>query len=426
MATQLQHADFPMIPLPASTWGRAPGQPARPNIRVAFSASPAVLAVRDKAADTPDSIRTLDEIAATHVPFRALLAERNALVDHLDSRIMSLDEATDTILYSAISSLENLILGCVSHTPDDTIVRLIALAQVTAEGHEVDDVTAARGIKDAQRHFGIGYLHEGLRDEQPAVATGLASAPAWQAAYDLYCTSRAERKLHEAAVVKPAYARYEAVRAQWPADLEISGNPEAQAALDAVDYDTTEDRFDELVMTEHAALMSLLLTPVPGASELATKLSIFVAEEGWDFKSAEANRVMRDDARRLAGHGAVQQDAALLAAFKARRTESAFWLDNGTTPVTDQIEDRSNEIVRDAEAVLFGTQATSIEGVIAKLRALFPHFSQQPYSECATVDPTGAVFREGLMEDGGNEQVLWACIEDLARIGGVQLAEQGA
>ncbi|SFP98792.1 hypothetical protein [Sphingomonas rubra] len=426
MATQLQHADFPMTPLPASTWGRAPGQPVRPNIRIAFSASPAVLAVRDKAADTPDAVKTLDEIAATHVPFRALLAERNALVDHLDSQATSPDEARDTILCSAINNVENLILGGVSHTPDDTIVRLIALAQVAAEGHEVDDVTAARGIKDAQRHFGIGYLHEGLRDEQPLGATSAASATAWQSAYDLYCIKRAERRSHEAAVVKPAYARYEAVRAQWPADLVISGNPEAQAALDAVDYDAAEDRFDELVMIEHAALMSLLLTPVPGASELATKLSIFVAEEGWDFKSAEANLIMRDDARRLAGHGAVQQDAALLAAFKARRAESAFWLDNGTTPVTDQIEERSNEIVRDAEAMLFGTQATSIEGVIAKLRALFPYFSQQPYSERAPVDPSHSGFREGLKEDGGNEQVLWACIEDLARISGVNLAEQGA
>ena len=42
------------------------------------------------------------------------------------------------------------------------------------------------------------------------------------------------------------------------------------------------------------------------------------------------------------------------------------------------------------------------------------------------MNPSVAHFQEGLRMSGLFDRVLWAAIEDLARLGGVNLAEQGA
>lgn len=79
-----------------------------------------------------------------------------------------------------------------------------------------------------------------------------------------------------------------------------------------------------------------------------------------------------------------------------------------------------------AEKPLHDNSATTIEGVVAKLRLTFPHLTSEAYADHALGHPASAVFRQGLAMDGMYIRLLWSAIEDLARIGGVSLSEKAA
>ena len=119
----------------------------------------------------------------------------------------------------------------------------------------------------------------------------------------------------------------------------------------------------------------------------------------------------------------MQTDQPLLAAFAARRREFET-ADKG--PWTAEHEDAYFARVDAAEMVLLDTRATTLDGAIAKLRVAFMNQDGSDWSDLAISNTTDPQFVEGLRMSGMYERMAWAAIEDLARIAGVSLAEQGA
>ena len=267
-------------------------------------------------------------------------------------------------------------------------------------------------------------LPEALNGYSPYIRGPLV---AWRKAYAVYEAATAEFKAHDRQTYTPANEHYLTLTNQRSTR---AGEPEFDAALAEAEakVDEAQDRFDELLDHQQLAIGALYRIPAPSPAELAIKLSIFDQQGGWELNNVRdvVDRIT-SDARRFGGHGAfLQADAALLTAFRLRAAEAAYWLSDDRPAATDEIEEQSNAIVVEAEAVLFGTAATTVEGVIAKLRTLYPHISQGAFAEYALTNPRHSDFRAGLKVADGNDQVLWACIEDLARISGINLAEQGA
>jgi hypothetical protein len=245
---------------------------------------------------------------------------------------------------------------------------------------------------------------------------------AWRKAYAVYEAAAAELAAFKRTTYGPIGDQFSAIRG----NIRTPVTPEIQALLDAIPMDKVQDRFDELVMAEHEAAERLWTLPAPGASELATKLQIFHDAQGWDLNCAGAalDRITAD-ARRFGRHGAfLQTDGGLLSAYAGCRTEMEFGKAN--SELTDAEEDAYWQRLGAHEEVLTETRATTIEGVIAKLRVAFSRNDAYAWSDHAVLDPSVAEFRDGLRLSGMTERMAWSAVEDLARIGGINLAEQGA
>jgi hypothetical protein len=137
------------------------------------------------------------------------------------------------------------------------------------------------------------------------------------------------------------------------------------------------------------------------------------------FSFARGENSVRRDGDELA----TGPEAPLLAAFATRRHEFEA-ADKG--PWTAEQEDAYFARVDAAEMVLLDTRATTLEGVIAKLRVAFMNQDGSDWSDLAISNTSDPKFVEGLRMSGMYERMAWAAIEDLARIGGVSLPEQGA
>jgi hypothetical protein len=245
---------------------------------------------------------------------------------------------------------------------------------------------------------------------------------AWRKAYAVYEAAAAELAAYKRNTYGPTADRFTAIRG----DFRTPATPEIQALLDAIPLDEVQDRFDELVMAEHEAAERLWTLPAPSASELVTKLQIFHDAQGWDLNCAGAalDRITAD-ARRFGRHGAfLQTDGGLLSAYAGCRTEMEFGKAN--SELTDAEEDAYWQRLGAHEEVLTETRATTIEGVIAKLRVAFSRNNADAWSDHAVMDPSIAEFRDKLRLAGMFERMAWSAVEDLARIGGINLAEQGA
>ncbi len=248
----------------------------------------------------------------------------------------------------------------------------------------------------------------------------------WQRAYDSYYEIKTQADGYHKDVVLPADARFKAVRDKWPTDYDFTSDPVAQSECDAVDYTEIEARCDGLWDQLHDAKVRLYLIPAPGAAELAIKLKLFIEDRDSDLTSRnEILEQMMFDARRFGRHGAhLQTDGALLSAYAGLRASAADWFVNGAH--NDERDDAKDAAVQQLEEAVWKNRATTLEGVLARLRVTFQHISGEAWSDRAVLDPTHAEFRAGLANAGGNDQMLWSAIEDLARIAGVSLAEQGA
>jgi hypothetical protein len=75
---------------------------------------------------------------------------------------------------------------------------------------------------------------------------------------------------------------------------------------------------------------------------------------------------------------------------------------------------------------LVDQSATTSEGAIAKLRVAFSRSDPIAWSDHAIMDPAAPTFRKDLKMEGLFDRRAWGAIEDLARVGGINLAEQGA
>lgn len=144
MATKLKHDDFVRTATPT------------PNIRIAFENGPAVVAINRALSDAPASHATLDELNGG-ASLRDVMIRRNELMEQIDKG-PELAEAPLNDAIAAIHACENAIIKAPARTPDDALIKLIAVAQVSAEGHVIDDAEAAQAIAEGRKHFGIGFI----------------------------------------------------------------------------------------------------------------------------------------------------------------------------------------------------------------------------------------------------------------------------
>ncbi len=240
-----------------------------------------------------------------------------------------------------------------------------------------------------------------------------------------HVTAQAEADRYHVDVITPANERFMLVREKWPANYDFSADRAAWLEVDAVDYPGEEERYGELCAVAYEAKERLYLIPAPGAGELAIKLKLF-SKDG-DRHLCRADDILKQitcDARRFGRHGAhLQTDAAMLEAFATRRRE--FEASAGVDMTRDE-EDNYFSRIDAAEAALLNGRAATIEGVLAKLRVAFMHLVFKDWSDLAISDTTSPKFTKGLSRADEHTRLAWGAIEDLARIGGVNLAEQGA
>lgn len=363
-----------------------------------------------------DAIAGMPVQAPTGLPLRNLLIERNAIADQLNV-VTSLSDDVARAVCKEVDRLETVITTSPATTADDAVVKLIALAQITATGREVDDTEASQAITEARKHFGIGYTP--LETVQPRSPTPITLPQGydpfmrgpfiqWQRAYEAYAAAKVERTLYEKGEFALASAQYEA--SVQDADAEMA-------------FEAKQSRFDELADAEYQALQTLIRCVAPAPTELATKLKLFHDNRMWlDNAPADLLAVIAADARRFGGHGAyVQSDKLLLDTFAAMQREMRLWFDQG--PGTQEEDAAADARASVLEDVLFAQRANTIEGVIAKLREAFRHIDGNAWSDHAPLDPDHPEFREGVENGGFFTRALWHSIEDLARIGGVSLTE---
>lgn len=123
------------------------------------------------------------------------------------------------------------------------------------------------------------------------------------------------------------------------------------------------------------------------------------------------------------GLPAVSGDATILAAFAARCRDFS---DNYERDLTPEQEDAYFARIDATERVISETPASTVGGVVAKLRVAFVHLSDSSWVDHALLGPGHRAFAEGIAAADPHLRHAWALIVDLARIGGVDLAAQSA
>lgn len=118
----------------------------------------------------------------------------------------------------------------------------------------------------------------------------------------------------------------------------------------------------------------------------------------------------------------IATDEVILSAYAARRRE---YEQNYHRNMTNEESDAYFTRIDACEAVIHGTPATTIEGVLAKLRVTLVHQTGQPWSDRAVADVNQPAFVEGLLGCDDVDRQAWSVIEDLARMAGIDLATQG-
>ncbi|KQN33591.1 hypothetical protein [Sphingomonas sp. Leaf38] len=478
MATQLKHTDFAYTPAPAP----------RPNIRVAFIAGEATTAVHDAMAKLPAGTRdgTLEDLVWDQGV--APSADVAMIQSMTCSLIETARDLLSPAMYTAFLRWgETASHACSFYTSDDDgDARCAATAQALADVSRIPAENAhdllfmmhltcietvdAPSFGPFDRKYGefevngaelLAGLSRDLRNFSPIPdLVNELTAKAWDVSKTKLTISKeigaaitsafvfargedgADRGSSLTQTDLPAgYDRY--MRGPFIAwQKAFAQYEEARDALHAYDRDVhtptfanievvddvaeqVQEQYDTLLMAEHDAIQRLYRIPAPSASELAIKLKVFEAAEGWVLTYApEAVRRIAIDARRFGGHGAhLQTDQSILAAFAARRHEFEA-ADKG--PWAAEQEDAYFGRIDAAEMVLLDTRASTIEGTIAKLRVAFLHQVGTDWSDLATSNTADPKFVEGLRMSGMYERMAWGAIEDLARIAGVSLPEQGA
>jgi hypothetical protein len=213
--------------------------------------------------------------------------------------------------------------------------------------------------------------------------------------------------------------------AEWT--MRLKAYDAVRSALEAKGLD--DDTVDLLADRETAAAKALFAIPAENVGQVTTKLRVLanlnhmIAAEDMKPILAELDGFSGAGGEASRQHEPLSADAPLLAAFATRRHEFEA-ADKG--PWTAEQEDAYFARVDAAEMVLLANPATTIEGVIAKLRVAFMNQDGGDWSDLAISNTADPKFVEGLRMSGMYERMAWSAIEELARIGGVSLPEQGA
>jgi hypothetical protein len=470
----------PYMPLPSA----AP----RPNIRIAYIAGPAQIAVSQQLEKLPAEARerTLEELALAGLADELIAAAEKLLSPAMyraflrwgetASRFSTLYETDEEGLALCADNISS-VHALAAIPADNTHDLLVKVHLLNTEAGDCADFgsTTGRDISGAKLPQLVEHLGNDLRTLSPvtslldqlanmawdlspqtaitpeigaiitdafkAAQAAEASSPprlpaavegyspfmrgpliAWRKAYADYEQARDELATYERDHYDPAAARYLAIRGDCRQPLTA----EMEEQLRDVPMDEVQERFDELVMAKHDASERLWSLPAPSASELSTKLQIFVEAEGWALNCAEtAIRKMQADARRFGKHGPfLQADGKILAAFAgcSREMTNAY----GAEAMSREDEDAYFARLDAYEETLIEDRAATIEGVVAKLRVAFSRTNASAWSDHAIMDPTSRDFREGLRMGSCFDRMAWQAIEDLARIGGISLMEKGA
>lgn len=190
-----------------------------------------------------------------------------------------------------------------------------------------------------------------------------------------------------------------------PAQYEI----EANLACDACEV------ADQAIPKSWTEFLELL-------DHMSCKGQMFVTKENAARLRSHADRLLLVATNGDSSH--IQSDKLLLDTFAAMQREMRLWFDQG--PGTQEEDAAADARASALEDVLFAQRANTVEGVIAKLRETFRHLDGNAWSDHATLDPDHPEFQRGVKNTGFFTRALWQSIEDLARIGGVNLSEVGA
>jgi hypothetical protein len=155
---------------------------------------------------------------------------------------------------------------------------------------------------------------------------------------------------------------------------------------------------------------------------MSCKGQMFVTKENATRLRTHADRLLLVVTNGDGAH--LQSDKLLLDTFAKLRAETQNYLNYGSTG--DEEDDVTSDRIGALEDVFFNQRANTIEGVIAKLRETFRHINGSAWADHATVEPEHPEFRDGLENADRSSEAIWHTVEDLARIGGVNLSEVGA
>lgn len=429
--------------------------PSAPNITVAYIAGPAVAAANDAIGKLPDNAanKSLDELSADNADeMAAAFATARA---RLESAIADREHYHATVVAPAVAFHRSVK----AQGQDSTQVFAYLQACEREYGdltHAVDIANAALGELPAPTVEALAYKLKALTAEDFHLTTtyenvpdtlardaarildgsmpGIAAQPpvnpfmrgpqlAWDKKYALFLEADRAARAQEV-IVLDLHGKYEAVRSKWPDNHVVTDDPVARAELDAVDYENEERQLGELWSDRTSALMDLFLATAPTPDALAVKLQLFYENAGWELSQAdEATRQFQFDARRFGRLGAYPQtDDKLHAAFAQCRADMVDFLSGGDDRYDAEMIARLDA----AEEMLSLEPARTIEGVIAKLRASFQHLVGEQWSDRSIIDPRAPEFRRGIEGADRFQQMMWSAIEDLSRIAGLKLEEQGA
>lgn len=291
------------------------------------------------------------------------------------------------------------------HSPIASLIDELADKAWKASGPTALDTSIGRQITAAFSYArGVNSAVRGVVLPHDLPAAGYAPymrGPLieWERRYDAFVEARADRVAYERDVYLPA--------------APMTGDP-------------IQERFDDMIEAEADALHRLLIAVAPSSSELAIKLVLVEQYDAHELSGFEdVARQLASDSRRFARHGAhLQTDEAILGAFATYRQQTAEWIVHDDWS-HERLQTFDKEIDRSVVAIA-ESRATTIEGVLVKLRIAFQNRVEGVWGAHAAVDPTHPSFVDGINMADLYDRMLWSGIADLARIGGVNLTEQGA
>ena len=424
----------------------------KPNVRIAFVAGPAVAAVGAAMAKLPEQTQgaTLEDLA--DISSTTKLTNWDLTCEALESAVQARDEFGNNVLTPLDMMLKSVAdaghdiaaLNAYYAERSATYDELVAAVSVATNALAITPAPDAAGLAFKIRALAADEFHLNTADNTPLVEAIDADAKAvldratarnpfmrgplirWQKAYARYEAALQEAQQYYNDVALPVHTRHSAVRAKWPIHYDFAADPVAHQELaDADDPGITskdEANWDE----SFDARLELYLSPAPSAAELGVKMKLFADNEDHDLaRTPDIIRQMMHDARRFGRMGSHPiGDEALNEAFAGLRKEMLAYRARPDTSVED--DDAADLRVDTFEDVVYKTRAATLEGVLTKLRVAFQHKEGSAWSDLAITDPTDPEFVRGLELADMFDQVLWSAIEDLARIGGVNLATQGA